>query len=376
MTLGPHAITWKEFRALRMAWGGDRRSSVLSDWIAQHMSVRYVSLDDVEDELFETIMTRRNSTLATAADSASIQEHDSNVNEARILLEMLAQFLVDLGKLTPMRFREVYGQASYWIGFRKNPSDKTVRDAEENTLLKLLSSAPRAMATELLEVVYPQNFFPEIDNRAAERQELRNKCFAIVAPIATKEAIDFINRQDGVRCLTEQGRFAGVKYCLFHRDSPVWKTELREILLSSIRKGRADFEIYVNVRDYFNLLVEGCENGIDSIGKRDILPLLLDEEFVRDLWQVVTSKEIQYRSQMSFSQGVPVNIPQIRFEDIARFIVEVRGPCWQDHGLGARSAHPQWDPMIQKIWKIGDPSNPGVPEEKIKRILDCVDANQ
>jgi hypothetical protein len=300
LAVRPHAVTWKEFRLLRAAWATDSRASILAHWIAQHAVDRAVSVADVEDELFEAIVVRRNECLSGAAESASIQEHQSDSDEAGMLLQMAEQYLLDLGKLTASRFRKLYGQASYWIGFRKNPSDKTLRDQEQMSLLKLLSSASQALSTELFEAISPQTWHPDIDEVVAEKQALRGKCVAIVAPRAAREAITFITRDGGIQSLTERGRFPAVKHCLFGSDSPVWKTGLRDELLEFVRRGCKDFVIYVNVRDYFNLLVQGLEHGMDSISRQDIATVLSDEVFVRALWETVTSRGIQYRMQITF----------------------------------------------------------------------------
>jgi len=213
---------------------------------------------------------------------------------------MLEQYLLDLGKLTAPRFRKLYGQASYWIGFRKNRSDNALRDQEETSLLKLLSSASPALSTELLEVVAPHSWDPDIDESAAKRQELRDKCVAIAAPKAAREAITFMTRDGGIQSLTERGRFPAVKHCLFRPDSPIWKTGLRDELLELVRRGREDFVIFANVRAYFRLLTEGLEHGMDLIGREDIARVLSDEPFVRCLWETVISRGIQYRMQIAF----------------------------------------------------------------------------
>lgn len=68
-----------------------------------------------------------------------------------------------------------------------------------------------------------------------------------------------------------------------------------------------------------------------------------------------------------------MGISQITFSEIAEFFVRVRAPCWRDHGLGVRSAHDQWDSLIKRAWKIGDPDAPGSDEEKIEQILSLLE---
>src|SRR5712692_8233155 len=61
-----------------------------------------------------------------------------------------------------------------------------------------------------------------------------------------------------------------------------------------------------------------------------------------------------------------LGVRQISFRDIAEFIVNTRSGCWQNHGLGVRSAHGQWDPMIKELWDIGAPGSNGSASEKIE----------
>jgi hypothetical protein len=303
LAVRPHAVTWKEFRSFYAVWATGRQASTLSNWIQRHSTERGVSVEDVENELFETIMTRRNECLSMGAESALIDEHDSSISEAGILLELIRQNLLDLSKLEASRFKKLYGQAVYWIGFRKNPTDKALRDQEERLLLELLSAASDRLSTELFEVVVPQDWHPGFGEGDAEKRALNRKCLEIVAPRAAREAITFITREGGIRSLSERGRFPAVKYCLFNSESPIWKTTLRDDVLGLIREGRENLTIYANVRDLFSLLVQGLEHGIDSVSKKEFTAVLSNEDLVRCLWGCITSRGIQYRMQMSFIQG-------------------------------------------------------------------------
>lgn len=44
----------------------------------------------------------------------------------------------------------------------------------------------------------------------------------------------------------------------------------------------------------------------------------------------------------------------IPIKSIIDFIVDVRGRCWQESGLGIASSHPQWHPLIIHIFKIAN----------------------
>jgi hypothetical protein len=64
-----------------------------------------------------------------------------------------------------------------------------------------------------------------------------------------------------------------------------------------------------------------------------------------------------------------LGIPQITFSDIAEFLVKVRIGCWQQSGLGVRSDHQQWDPLIVKAWMLADPQRDVPAAQKINDIV-------
>jgi hypothetical protein len=44
----------------------------------------------------------------------------------------------------------------------------------------------------------------------------------------------------------------------------------------------------------------------------------------------------------------------ISYAQIIEFLVEIRGPCWIDSGIGVSSIHPQWDDLINQIFEIAN----------------------
>ncbi len=303
LSVRPHAVTWKEFRQFYANWVADSTPEMIAHWIAQHAEDRGVSTDDVERELFDALMRKRHGCLAAAAESVSIEENASLAEEARLLLMLIKQYLLNFGKLNASRFRELFGQVSYWIGFRRNASDKNLRAREEEVLRELLTSASGPLVLELLEVVIPENSFPDLGEGVEQRQALRERCLLLVSAKAAKEAVDFLGHDGNVRRLTERGRFIGVKYCLFKPDSAVWKTGLRNDLLKLVRSGQEDNEIYRNLRDLFELLVQGLQYGIDAVSREDVAAVLANEEFVGCLWAAIVSRGIQYRMLITYIQA-------------------------------------------------------------------------
>ena len=300
----PHAVTWKEFRLIRAAWEVDAKPAVLTGLIEKHAVERTVSVDDVDNELFQAMLGARNKQLEEAAQSKSVLEHKGLADQACKLLDMIRQFLDDLGKLDAERFEKLHGQVTYWIGFRKNPADLALRNQEEELLLKLLSGASAKLSTELLEIFLPSFDIDVGDGTLQLKEALRNRCMALAAPKAAKEAISFLTREGGIQSLTERQRFEGIKYCLFKSDSPVWTTDLRNEFVALIRKGREDSTIFSNANDLFDLLVTSLRGGVGStIAPSDVVGLVSDQEFTQVLWETVTSKTIQYRMQMSYIEA-------------------------------------------------------------------------
>jgi len=321
----PHALTWKEFRSIRTKWEAESKPTVLAGLIAQHAVERAVSVDDLDGEMFEAILGARRKLLEEAGQSKSVLEHKGCADQAQKLLTMIEQFLGGLGNLDAQQFGKLYGQVTYWIGFRKNSADLALRNQEEDLLLKLLSGASEELSTQLLEIFIPSFDLDLGDGALQVKEALRKKCMAIVAPKAAKEAISFLTRDGGIQSLTERGRFAGLKYCLFKSDSPVWKTDFRDELIGLIRKGREDSVIYSNATDLFDLMIRALRRGVDStINVSDVVALLSNEAFIKALWNTVTSRAIQYRMQMSYIEAQQLLVQNGVPEDILPLTDELR----------------------------------------------------
>jgi KAP family P-loop domain len=304
LAVRPHIITWREFRAFKSSWLADRQASTLSEWLKQQAAKQLVSSESVDEEAFTTILARRHECLAEAAECGTIEAHEKSALEAEALLEMIKQFLFDLGKLNPPRFKKLYGQVGYWIGFRKNTNDLKLREREEASLVKLALSVDDATALELLEIVDASNWDVDFGDGVIElRKAFGGRLTEIIAPAAAREAVNFIIREDGVRNLSEAGRFSAAKACLFRSSSPIWTSEVRPKLLVVIQGWKEDSAINANVRDLFDLLIRGLENGVDSVNRSDIATFLRDHDLVKSLWEAVTSKTIQYRLQITYIRG-------------------------------------------------------------------------
>ncbi len=304
LALRPHALTWKEFDLFLTQWRKNPRPETIATWINEHARNRNVSADEVEDELFEAIRNRRNNLLSKAAGTSPINEHEECLRQTKLLLKVMKQFLHEPGKLSAPRFKEIYDQFGYWIAFRKNKSDQMARENEERMLMGLLSAVSGELAPQILEHILPRSydFYIGGDGSRSMRDALRERCLEKLAPKAAKESLRFFLRKDGIRTLTEPGRFLGIKYCLFDSQSPIRTGKLRTTFLALILRGLRKWDIYNNIIDYFQFLVRAATQGSgeDFIQASEIQVLVKDTEFIRRLWTVVVSREIQYRMQMRF----------------------------------------------------------------------------
>jgi hypothetical protein len=47
-------------------------------------------------------------------------------------------------------------------------------------------------------------------------------------------------------------------------------------------------------------------------------------------------------------------VKYITFDDCIKFIAEERGQCWANSGIGRRSMHDQWNPMLKRVFDIAN----------------------
>jgi hypothetical protein len=168
-----------------------------------------------------------------------------------------------------------------------------LRKQEEILLLKLLGSASSSLSTELFESIYPVNTFPDVDETVAPRATLREKCVEVVYPKTAEEAIDFFRRDGAMNILFEGNRFLAVKCCLFKPDSPIWGNSLQGKLIEIVRSGRQDSVVYINVQDFFRILIQGLGTGVDWIQREDIAKTLSNEKFVQSIRETIIGRGIQ-----------------------------------------------------------------------------------
>lgn len=65
------------------------------------------------------------------------------------------------------------------------------------------------------------------------------------------------------------------------------------------------------------------------------------------------------------------HIKNILFDDIISFLVNVRGQCWVNEGIGTASIHYQWDNLIIEIFNIANDHSTDIEQRKqiIRKVL-------
>ncbi len=160
-------------------------------------------------------------------------------------------------------------------------------------------------------------------------------------------------------------------------DPEAEKNSLIDLVIAEVKSGR---------KTNLNTVWRGEDPDGTKVGRISYLirwvGFFKDEAEIQDIASELRQKyrcrrngyllRLVYFSPKERRQIRALNIPEITFRDIAEFFVSDRTPCWEEHGLGLRSCHDQWDPLIKEIWRRADPYTPGTREEKIRTILQLI----
>lgn len=83
-------------------------------------------------------------------------------------------------------------------------------------------------------------------------------------------------------------------------------------------------------------------------------------------------KETRYRyiifSGKPNEHYLTLGVTYVTYSDAIRFMVEERGECWRNANIGVASVHYQWNPLINRIFKIANDSSSSI-EARCREIL-------
>ena len=217
----PHKITWKEFKEVLGIWNGSNDPKSVSEWVSKQADRRCASVDEVAEELFESLVNFRDASLSRASEVMTIEEHEAEMAHAHSSLELIESlFKSGLTAVpceefrTPGNFKLLLDMAYKWIHFDANPSDVEARENEKAVLLNF-DSAATGGAHSFLEVLKPWDVFDAGGPFAVEaRARLRTELVNSLAPQAAEEILELFDSPRGVAAVAERGRLDGLKSLL------------------------------------------------------------------------------------------------------------------------------------------------------------------
>jgi hypothetical protein len=167
------------------------------------------------------------------------------------------------------------------------------------------------------------------------------------------------------------------------RRLPEWihRVGAIDFVVAEVKSGRPnlnDIWIDPDLEGDKRARIEYLLKWMGPIGNSEVIRSTASE-LHQNLWSISDGNVFRvitfsFRNQIRAIQDA--RILQIPFEAIAEWMVTARTPCWREHGLGARSAHQQWDDMIQKIWKCGDPRTEMDKQARIADIMAILAARE
>jgi hypothetical protein len=115
-----------------------------------------------------------------------------------------------------------------------------------------------------------------------------------------------------------------------NKPNPVWRNRVVDVIKYIVRF----VGLYVNEDQIKEVANELCAN------------YFYEDEKSRIRYIIFANEPNQHYS----GQG----IKYITFSQIAQFLVETRGQCWIESGIGVASVHYQWDEQINRIFTIAN----------------------
>lgn len=145
--------------------------------------------------------------------------------------------------------------------------------------------------------------------------------------------------------------------------------------------------LIANQRDRFDVVIAEVKSGNDnrpnSVWRnKNLAPIeyivrfvgLYDERQIADVASQLAAHYCYENEKSRIRYIVFANEPNqhyleqgvkyITFSQIAEFLVEIRGQCWIESGIGVASIHYQWDEQINKIFAMANDFEKPLPERQ------------
>jgi len=135
------------------------------------------------------------------------------------------------------------------------------------------------------------------------------------------------------------------------RPNPVWRN-----------KTLASIEYIVRFVGLYD------ENYINYVAKQLAAHYNYENERSRIRYIIFAKKQNQAYSKLG--------VKYITFSQMTQFLVEIRGQCWINSGIGVASIHYQWDEQINKIFAMANDFEKALPERQSAILEYLVSENQ
>jgi KAP family P-loop domain. len=300
----PHAITWKEFNEAFSIWTKTHDLNLVDTWTRQHSEVVAASLSQTAQELFDCAIGHRRRKLDDAASAVGSDDYESHMrisSDALALIEALIQKgLPSVGSefyCAASNFAASLAMVEPWLHFRRNPSDHTARSREREVLLGFAKVRTEDPAT-FLAVLKPWVMERVgIGEQSKLFDELIQELAQEIEPFVADLLLTRLSEKGGITVLWEQGGYLSEKWVLFNNESPLWRGDRRERLMTLLKRASSDLSIHGNALEFIHIVSEGLTEGIGiPYGTERIRKLVEDKEISGALWKAATARPVQYRS--------------------------------------------------------------------------------
>jgi hypothetical protein len=300
----PHAITWKEFSEVFSLWVKTHDLKQMDKWIQQHSDRLCADIQRAAQELLDSAIGYRHRKLDDAASAVGTDDYENHMRlcaEALKLIEALVQEgLLLVGNAfyrNSGNFASFWAMIEPWIHFRKNSSDRSARLREREFLLGFAQLATNDPVSFLAVLKPWDTRHSAIAEQERLIRELVKELASEIEPVVADRLLARFSDKGGINPLWKIGEYIPEKWVLFSRESPLWRTDRRNRVMTLLSRASSDSSVHGNALELIHMMSEGIVEGIGiAHGPEKIKNLIEDREISGAIWKAATARPVQYRS--------------------------------------------------------------------------------
>lgn len=321
----PHVITWREYREFLRTYAQKPSAETIQVFLRSQSDARDCSIEQVATRFCETILASYSEILKRAAQTPDSQLHADVASEGIRALDLLSTLVFSSidgmsdGELrTPDSFKNFLGICRTWAHFRTNDSDKALRAAERELLVRLISD--RWHVEEFFATLAPWE--PPSGFAETASIELTSQLTDICVPAVCEMALSLMKQPRGAEQLFDPDLRPALAYTLTHADSPLFRPPYRQEFVEVLAKGKEEIWRHDNVSKYLQLLLTGVEQGTRYVRRADARKIIDQHDLVEVIWRTIVARPPQYR----FIQSVREMRAKLIELDVPALVLEE--PAW------------------------------------------------